>query len=105
MALQPDGAIVIAGTFRTLNGFDRRGVARILGGRSLSIVSVLRAADGTLKLSCWIPTTHLYAVEASPNLMDWVEITRDVFNAGTVQWTDDSDARGANRFYRLRPVQ
>ena len=105
LALQPDGAIVIAGTFRTLNGLDRRGVARILGGRSLSIVSVLRAADGTLKLSCWIPTTHLYAVEASPNLMDWVEITRDVFNAGTVQWTDDSDARGANRFYRLRPVQ
>lgn len=100
LLLQPDGNVLIGGSFFFVNGVTRPCVARLLGGGSVPQLRVLSTATNTLVLSWPVSSgTTLQQNEdfATPN---WSEVLAAPVTVGAENRLGVSALTG-QRFYRL----
>jgi uncharacterized delta-60 repeat protein len=103
MAQQPDGVLVLAGAFDSVNGEPRRRLARLdpdglLRGR----LSLELSAGTPLRLSLPAEVEFPYIVETSPDLGHWSAWLQNDYPWWPVElWLIPSDP---TRFFRARPA-
>ena len=105
VAVQPSGAIVIGGSFRTVNGLPRYRIAQ-LNSDGTVVGSVIfnppeAMLDGHVRLSTQNASGMEQIVEASSNLKDWVPVYTNKAPTNPLQFIDADAALFPQRFYRV----
>ena len=102
-ARQPDGVLVLAGAFDSVNGEPRRRLARVDPDGSLRGRLLLELNAGTpLRLSLPAEVEFPYVLETSPDLTHWSGWLQDDYAWWPVElWLTPSDPA---RFFRARPA-
>jgi hypothetical protein len=100
---QPDGVLVLAGAFDSINGEPRRRLARVDPDGSLRGRLLLELNAGTpLRLSLPAEVEFPYVLETSPDLTHWSGWLQDDYPWWPVDlWLTPSDPA---RFFRARPA-
>jgi hypothetical protein len=75
----------------------------IQDGKLLRIKGLSRDAEGRIRLTLEGQASQLVAVEVSSNLVDWMQLDPLMLTADEAT-CEDSQAGGAQRFYRIRPL-
>ena len=106
LALLPDGKLILGGDFQEVNGFVRRGVARVNGdpppfafgsaslNESLQPVFTVNTVPGST-----------YVTEVSEDLVTWSELSTTVATGFTMTITETNPTFQNQRFYRVRLVE
>ncbi len=96
--MQPDGKIVIAGGFQTINGVPRPTLARLLGDPRLGFSSV---SVNQGRLEAWVLSQleAPIAIESSADLLDWTPFGMLTNGPAAISFSD-SAAEVKQRFYR-----
>jgi uncharacterized delta-60 repeat protein len=98
VALQPDGKVLVVGSFTTVDGFFRPGVARLLGEPSLAIARL-----GSNALLSWPTNAPGFILQSAPALeppVNWSDSAElPVIVGSRFVITNGISGR---RFYRLR---
>ncbi|HTI98442.1 MAG TPA: hypothetical protein VL527_06020, partial [Dongiaceae bacterium] len=75
-----------------------------LARRPLLIENTARFTDSTLGLTLQGNPGDGYVVEASTNLVDWIQVDNGIIAGSAVEWFDPDSGLFPARFYRLRPA-
>jgi uncharacterized delta-60 repeat protein len=103
IAVQPDGQIVIAGSFNRFNGIPRYQIARLNGDRHLlRLAAGWDPASGRLRLSANAAPGRTYALEVSADLRNWTSVQLKTSNAGTLEFEPVSVPNEGSQFHRVR---
>jgi hypothetical protein len=104
-AVHTDGKVLIGGGFTHVNGVERKGIARLLGGEAPTAPRLINAAysAGTFSVQVATLAGHSYALEYRTALTDttWTALP-SVAGTGSVVTLHDSTATVEGRFYRVR---
>lgn len=101
--LLPDGKVLIGGSFTSINGFLRRGVALLRGDPTAPTVAPGGFKSGTFRLSVRCEAGMRYALEISPDLLNWTSLSTNTATNVTLELADPSGVVN-QRFYRARLV-
>ena len=106
LAPQPDGNIVIGGSFTQVFGNDRAGVARVFGDNFLVPTKLGLPAPGLygVSLTFTVQPNATYVLSASPDLRHWTDLTTNVAAGVVNTYTDTNAPAPSYQFYRLRVV-
>ncbi len=104
VALLPDGKVMIGGSFTMVNGFLRRGVARLNGDEAPLRLQDPRWAGGQFTLLVTCQPGRRYAFEASTDLVNWLVLGTNTAAGASLTLQDPNAALFNQRFYRVRPV-
>ena len=63
-------------------------------------LAILPLPDGQERLQVQGLSGRPYVIQVSSNLTDWVSVSTNVSDTGTIQWTDSQAANFPSRFYR-----
>ena len=63
-------------------------------------LAILPLPDGQERLQVQGLSGRQYVIQVSSNLADWVSVSTNVSDTGTIQWTDSQAANFPSRFYR-----
>ena len=97
---QPDGKIVIAGVFSSVNGVPRNDIARLYGHPPLRFESAAVSPNGLLQIGVRSAMAGPVRIEVSDNLLDWTPL-RTVTNAANSDTVFRDPMTNATwRFYR-----
>lgn len=105
LAVLPDGRIVIAGSFETVNGTARGFVARLHGVAVASPFAVSgprRSPDGGIELILLGQVGRRYVIQTSSDLTQWSELGTVVPDSEAFTVTDPGASSALRRFYRVR---
>ncbi len=106
IALQPDGKILVAGSFTSINGIRRPGIARLHGDPppAFAFASVTREPSGSVRFI--IPTRPggPYILDGSTDLQSWLPIRTNSATDLTLEFKDANAVNFTQRFYRARLV-
>ncbi|MCC6235409.1 MAG: delta-60 repeat domain-containing protein, partial [Verrucomicrobiales bacterium] len=100
LALNPDGSVLLGGSFRTSADASAIGIARLWGDAS-PLRLVLRPAAAGLRLSLLGGERATYALEASTDLQHWVPMAT-LTNHLAARPNLISDPEGVLRAFRAR---
>ena len=108
IALQPDGRILIGGSFSRVNGFPVRNVARLNGGPStltcgLSTLPCQQSQPPQMILTS--PVGAGVAIEVSGDLQTWTWLMTVTNTLGTIRVSDPVANGSSKRFYRARLIE
>jgi len=105
VALLPDGKVVLGGDFTMVNGFLRRGVARVNGDTpAVQFVGAGFTVGGEPTLTFSTQVGVAYATEATTDFLSWVVLGTNVATGYTMTVTDTTATGLEQRFYRIRKV-
>jgi uncharacterized delta-60 repeat protein len=105
VALLPDGKVILGGDFTMVNGFLRRGVARVNGDTpAVQIVGAGITVSGQPTFTFSAQPGVAYATEATTNFLNWVVLGTNIAAGYTLTVTDTNAAGLDQRFYRVRRV-
>lgn len=101
LSVQPDGEVVVGGSFDTVNGHRAAGLLRLHGPAAGTgrIVSPTLQPDGRMRFNILTATQRTHRLMVSPNLSDWREIGRFTGADHTTVFTNVSTA-GPTTFIR-----
>jgi uncharacterized delta-60 repeat protein len=103
LAVQPDGQIVIGGTFRYVNGVPRAGLARLNRGPVACRLSAeAPTPEGYFPMNLTGAPGARYEVLASPDLITWTPLLWVTNTTGQTRIQDTSATNLIRRFYRAR---
>jgi uncharacterized delta-60 repeat protein len=104
VALEPDGKVVIGGSFTMVNGFIRNGVARLNGDQP--VVQFAAAGMGGTGPLFNLRTTPggLYVIDATTDFVSWSALSTNRASSYNLIFTDPSAHNLNKRFYRARQV-
>jgi uncharacterized delta-60 repeat protein len=102
--LLPDGGIMIGGSFTMVNGFARKGIARLNGDEPVIRVAAGSYSGGQFTLLVSSLPGRRYAVEASSTFSVWTVLGTNTATENTLPFTDTNASNFVNRFYRARKV-
>lgn len=110
VAVQPDGHILAAGQFTTINGIPRNGIARLLGDPTrfpseIQMAFVLRLGGGRTQLLFNTQPGRVYTVEASNDLSSWIRLGTVLATGATGDFLDSGSSNFSHRFYRIGQSQ
>jgi uncharacterized delta-60 repeat protein len=104
-ALQPDGKLLIGGSFTSFAGVPRQGIARLFGDAIVSAPLLVNPihTDGVFRVSSATVNGGNYFLEFKDSLSDesWTALPA-VAGDGTLRTLVDPSAAGARRIYRVR---
>jgi uncharacterized delta-60 repeat protein len=106
--LQPNGRILIGGSFSTVNGFPIRNIARLNGGSSTPIcllTSSLCPRTGQPQVLLTGPAGAVVLIEATSDLRSWTPLMTVTNTLSGVQVCDPAASGSPQRFYRVRLVE
>ena len=98
--LQPDGKIVLAGRFESVNGVPRNDIARLHGDPPLRFESAGVSPDGLLQILVRSTMARPIRIEMSDNLLDWKPLMSFTNAAYSDTVFSDPMTNGIRRFYR-----
>jgi uncharacterized delta-60 repeat protein len=105
MSAQPDGQIIIGGSFITVNGFNSEGLARLNGDKQQPPAEVrisnMFVSNGTINFTFASQPGRTYFIESSQDLQTW-QPAQTVTAVGSATQFSEPVAAGSNRFYRVR---
>jgi Domain of unknown function (DUF5122) beta-propeller len=98
--LQPDGNVVIGGTFRTVNGVLRPNIARLFGDLTAPSLRISQSNGGVI--ISWPSTWTGFTLRQNTNLngANWIHSLEAVTDDGTNRFITVNPPTG-RRFYRL----
>jgi hypothetical protein len=101
--LQPDGQVLIVGSFDHIDGKAVPGVARLNGGvLQFEFRSVARLTGGRTQLQFSMPRGQIHLLQISSNLVDWLDLNLVIPLRDQTDFTDSNSTPGTQRFYRAR---
>jgi uncharacterized delta-60 repeat protein len=103
LKLLADGKVLLGGSFNTLNGAPRRGVAVLRGDLLAPKLLSQGYAPGNFLLRLQGEPGVRYALEASADLQTWTSLQTNTANSTTLDLTDPGAVMD-QRFYRVRLV-
>jgi hypothetical protein len=105
MVVQPDGQILIGGSFSSVNGFPAAGLARLNGTQMVCCLNAQgRTPAGPFSLLLTGVPGATYEIQASTNLNTWESLMTVTNIHGRVQGDDPACANFSSRFYRARLI-
>jgi uncharacterized delta-60 repeat protein len=105
VALLPDGKVILGGAFTMVNGFLRRGVARVNGDTpALQFVGAAFTVGGEPSFTFSSQVGIAYATEATTDFLTWTVLGTNVAAGYTMTVTDSTATGLGQRFYRVRRV-
>ncbi len=107
IVIQSDGRVVIAGDFTTVHGQPRNRIARLHGDPSApasapQFAGVSIDGAGRAVLTLGAEPGVMYLIDASTDLLNWVNIGSVTASGPTVTFTDFNAPSFSFRFYRAR---
>jgi uncharacterized delta-60 repeat protein len=103
--VQPDGRIVVAGSFQTVNGLPRPYLVRLRGGGSSRfrdlVVKSLELSMPRPRLSLLVAPGKPFALQTSTDLDHWTSLSTNISPVSTFTVFDDREADGGTCFYRI----
>jgi len=105
MTIQGDGNVLVAGSFKHVNGAPRPGLARLLGDALSVPLRLSSIAKNGSRFSLRVQTVagRRYVLESKESLTDAVwRVVVDFPGDGTSVTATDDAATAAQRFYRVR---
>lgn len=103
LAVLPDGSVIIGGDFTAVNGYPRRGVARLNGDENSLKLARVSLQAGHCTLSVRGAPGRNFVLLGSTDLRTWLPVSTNVAT-GWVTEIADPAAVGARRFYRVRLI-
>jgi len=104
IALQPAGAIIVGGSFSTVNGLPRYRLAQLNSDGSLvgsvEFNAPILMPDGGFRVTFKNSAPTNVIIEASSNLVDWTRVYTNTAPANPLSFIDTDAARFRQRFYR-----
>lgn len=99
---QPDdGELLVAGSFDSVNGMPRPGIARLKSERShIRMTPLALQTDGFLRITTGTQVGNTYVLQSSVDLTVWADRSTKVANGCTLDFEDLPPSPGA-RFYRV----
>ncbi len=106
LALQPDGAILIGGSFTQVFGVPRHRIARLINDQAHNVSILLSAEVSGTDVTVSFPSNSgwSYALETSTNLVDWTAIRTNVATGALASFIETNTGAPGGRFYRVRQV-
>jgi uncharacterized delta-60 repeat protein len=106
IGLQRDGRVIIGGSFTSVNGITRNGLARLRGDPTTvpNIRPGYQLLNGAFTITWDSQAGRSYIVEASTNMVNWTQIQTVNAVGATASYTDTSAASFRYRFYRTHLV-
>ena len=106
IALLPSGDIILGGDFTLINGFARRGVARLFGDNVAAMTppqfaTSLQFTNGAFTANFSALAGRTYVIEGSADLFNWTPLGTNMAASAMQSFTDPSPP-GNYRFYRAR---
>jgi uncharacterized delta-60 repeat protein len=97
---QPDGEVLVAGTFDNVNGIPRPGIARLKSERShIHLSPPLLQADGLLRIVTGSHVGSTYVLQSSSDLIAWTDLSTNIAKDCTLAFEDPNPA--STGFYRV----
>jgi uncharacterized delta-60 repeat protein len=104
----PSGKILIAGEFTDVNGYSRRGIARLFGdrGTDLKFIATEYLTNRTVRLTLTNQPGGVYVIESSTNLLatNWLSLSTNTVAASAFNFIDTNASAYERRFYRARQL-
>ena len=107
LAVQPDGHIVLGGSFTEVYGSPRAGIARVLGDnlpRALLAPGGSALTPSGFSLSFTVPAYTSWVVAGSTNMKQWTDLATNVATGALNYYVDTNAAAFPYRFYRVRTI-
>jgi uncharacterized delta-60 repeat protein len=113
LALQPDGKVVMAGSFTAVNGVARYYIARLNSDGSLDSAFHNGGPPGPILSNAAILSNHfgflidgqsnqVFVIESTTNFLYWLPLATNRFGSNPAAFTDPASANLNHRFYRAR---
>lgn len=99
MVVEPDGGILIGGSFTNVNGVARPSMARLLGDPPVLLVAEGLNGAGDFVGRIVNRLDNAVGVEASADLLHWQPLSTNLLTRGDHRFSDPG-ASGPRRFYR-----
>jgi uncharacterized delta-60 repeat protein len=100
---QPDGQLLVGGSFMEFDGVPANGIVRLNGGNYQPWLRILRPSLGKIRVVGEAPSGADLHIESSPDLLSWSRLDPLTVGNGFVAWETTSGSDGAQRFYRAVP--
>jgi uncharacterized delta-60 repeat protein len=103
VAVQPDGNILIAGTFTRVSSMARSGIARLYGAPDSvpRLINATRAANSfRFSILTRAPYTYVFEYKNSLSESSWTPLSTSIGDGGLKNLSDENATRG-QRFYRV----
>ena len=100
VAVQPDGDILIAGSFTAVNGTRRNGLARLHGDPPLRFVPTGWLRNGAFQLTLATQPGKTYFLQSSIDLLNWSPLSTNIASGFALEFQDPNAASVGQRFYR-----
>ena len=105
LALLNDGKVILGGDFAMVNGFSRRGVARINGDTApLTITGASYIEGGFPSFSFNAQPGVAYVIEGTPDFVSWTALVTNVATSTSITYTETNFTfiLEQRQFYRVR---
>jgi uncharacterized delta-60 repeat protein len=102
VAALPDGGVLIAGDFMTVNNISRPGIARVNGEDHEFRFTGAQPRGAQLGLTLNVLPGLTYLLEASTNLVNWTVIDTNQAVTGSLEFMEPLDPQAGQRFFRAR---
>ena len=105
LALLNDGKVILGGDFAMVNGFSRRGVARINGDTApLTITGTSYIEEGFPSFSFNTQPGVAYVIEGTPDFVSWTALVTNVASSTSITYTETNFTfiLEQRQFYRVR---
>jgi uncharacterized delta-60 repeat protein len=99
-AVQPDAKIVIGGSFTSVNGVSRTGLARLMGATPCRFQSIARAPGNGVEMTLTGEPYQPYALQVSSDLMQWSMLATNSSPSGAFSFFDSMTSSFTQRYYR-----
>jgi hypothetical protein len=100
VAVQPDGNILIVGSFTAVNGTRRNGLARLHGDPPLRFVPTGSSMNGAFQLTLATQPGKTYFLQNSIDLLNWGPVSTNIASGFSLEFQDPNAAGVGQRFYR-----
>jgi uncharacterized delta-60 repeat protein len=103
IALLNDGKVMLGGAFTMVNGFNRRGVARINGDTApLTIINTGMTVDGYPSFGFGAQPGVAYVIEGTSDFVNWTALVTNVASGTSITYTETNFTFMTQQFYRVR---
>lgn len=103
LALLNDGKVIIGGDFAMVNGFSRRGVARINGDTAPLTISGSSYTEGGFPNFTFNAQPGVaYVIEGTSDFVSWTALVTNVASSSSITYSETNFAFMTQQFYRVR---
>jgi len=106
VVLAPDGAVLVAGAFRSVNGLAAEHLARLRSDGTFPVLESARLQeDGVMSFALRGNTGEVCRLERSSDLRSWATVWTGPLADGQLPWREAIEVGATPRFFRAVRVE